>query len=105
LRIQRGEEGSAGLLGRGMFERINGIIAMLEMVLFNWDEICYQGNGGMGRVILTTPREGHREKKAVMVMEGCVMWRIPRGYVVKEYFARRDILICSERSLEKVFDG
>ncbi len=47
----------------------------------------------MGRVILTTPREGHREKKAVMVMEGCVMWRIPRGYVVKEYFARRDILI------------
>lgn len=47
----------------------------------------------MGRVILTTPREGHREKKAVMVMEGCVMWRIPRGYMIKEYFARRGILI------------
>lgn len=33
----------------------------------------------MGQVILTTPREGHKEKKTVMVMEGHVMWRIPRG--------------------------
>jgi len=56
-------------------------------------------------VILTTPQAGNREKKAVMVMEGCVMWRIPRGYMMKEYFARRDILICSERSLKRDMTG
>lgn len=37
------------------------------------------------------------EKKRVMVMDGHVMWRIPRGSVM-EYFARRDILVCSERA-------
>ncbi len=43
MRIQRGEEGSAGLLGRGMFERVNDIIALLEMgLLIDWDEICYK---------------------------------------------------------------
>lgn len=39
MRIQRGEEGSAGLLGRGVFERVNGIIAMLKWgLLCDWDE-------------------------------------------------------------------